>query len=178
MNSIAAEPLQPPWALPLPLATDDREPWSESAASGRQRLKRAYEEPDLAVLPGMPATREAIATEARRGALIELIEQFHEDGFSWTSGEPVRISAAAQEAASELVRLLPSRLPLPKIAPDGEGGLAMVWEQQGRFLIADVDGAHIHLAKNAGTDRTEYVHEIELIASRLPRELLEAIQNI
>jgi hypothetical protein len=86
----------------------------------------------LAVVPGEAATREALDREETRQAMIALLRRFADFGLSWYGGELAKITATTEQVSEAFLRALPAGKAFPKVSPDGEGGLMMVWEGAGK----------------------------------------------
>jgi hypothetical protein len=69
---------------------------------------------------------------------------------------------------------LPESFPLPKIAPDGDGGVMFVWNGLSKSTIMVIEGWVFHLVKNAGACDAEYFDNIPL-QEIPPRELIAAL---
>lgn len=142
----------------------------------RESLKLAdVESMSVAVLPGQAATQDAISRDKARRALIDLTRKFFVQGFSWSAGAAVRISEDTTNAAAAFLLALPSGAALPKISPDGEGGLLMVWEYRGDLVIAVIDGWRIHLVARATTPDALYLDDRPFDGEQIPKAILESI---
>ena len=140
-----------------------------------QRTRTRYPS-DVAVFPGTPASEEVIDRERKRRALIDLVWRFSVHGLSWTAETTVKISADTAWAAVAFLQTLPGNAALPKIAPDGEGGLTMVWEQgRGESLLLVIDGWRIHLVLAAATPNAEYLDELPFDGEEIPPKVSAAI---
>jgi len=127
---------------------------------------------DIAVLPGEAATIEQISRQRERRELISLIRRLLADGFTW--GERATpITPETERAAIALVGLLPAAM--PKVSPDGEGGLLMVWEAPAdNPLLIVVDGCRLHMVTAATTARASYYDDLAFDGQQLPSEVLAA----
>ena len=76
-----------------------------------------------------------------------------------------------------VLRQLPKSMQLPQIAPDGEGGLLLVWEGR-KTVLATVDGSKIHLLLDPGTRNSTPYENLPLSGRALPPELLAALQAV
>jgi len=64
---------------------------------------------------------------------------------------------------------------MPKISPDGEGGLLMAWETHGDLVIAVLDGWRIHLVAAATTPHARYLDDLPFDGEQIPKAILESI---
>jgi hypothetical protein len=135
----------------------------------------ATQAPDLAVLPGQAATVDAIGREKERDALVDLVRQFAAQGLSWTAGTTVAVSPDTAIAARAFFNALPITKSLPRISPDEDGGLTMVWEGRGDPLLAVLDGWRIHLVDAAATPRARYFDDLPFDGEQIPRVVLDAL---
>ncbi len=129
----------------------------------------------VAVLPGEAATPEAISSEHERKALIELVRHFAVHGLSWTAGDCAKISLATEATAIRFLDALPAAKAPPKISPDGEGGLMLVWEAPGGPLLVTVDDLRLHTVISATTPNAEYLSDSAFNSPEIPRRILDAI---
>lgn len=136
---------------------------------------RWHSRADVAVLPGEAATADAIARDKARSALIELVQKFYDQGFSWSAGINIKISSHTIEAARAFFRVLPDDVILPKISPDGEGGLLMAWESRDKLVMAVIDGWLMHLVDAATTTNAVYLDDILFDGNRIPSAIMDAL---
>ncbi|NMV41824.1 hypothetical protein [Ralstonia insidiosa] len=107
--------------------------------------------------------------------LLVLIDQFASDGFSCV-GE--RASTISKETAQSARSLFSSVLPagrLPKIAPDGEGGLIALWDSTTSPIVLVIDNWRLHLVKNAATPQAEYFDDLPFDGESVPQVVSESI---
>ena len=131
--------------------------------------------PSVAVFPGELATVDVFLHEKRRDELKLLTRRFAKDGLSWTAGNSFVISSPTEHAAQLFLSTLPSGKALPKISPDGEGGLLMVWERDGDPLLITVDDLRLHAVIGATTGHAEYMNDIPFDRPEIPQAILDAI---
>jgi hypothetical protein len=164
---------------PRPRSVLRRVPEESSLLTAGGILKTNLTWGDTAVLPGQRATVANIEVERGLSKLSQLIEKFGQIGYSRSSDTGVtRIGAATVEAAPAFVQFLRSDIPLPRIAPDGEGGLTLVWEHQRRFTIFIIDGWKIDIVKDAMTDKAEYLFDLHFSATSLPGEINRVLRSL
>jgi len=146
-----------------------------------QRLKRrklllkdmiAQIEASLSGAASTAVRRDRSGLEAR----LQLLRDFAAYGLSWTSGAQAKISSASRATAEAFLRTLPDNKTLPKLSPDGEGGVMMVWEGNGRTLLVTADETVLHAVFAAATPDAVYLNDIPFDAAKtIPREILDAI---
>jgi hypothetical protein len=125
--------------------------------------------------PGAPLTPETMRRQADAAALIHLIGQLVQDGISWSADDAVTISTGTAESALMFFQHLPTTSLLPKISPDGEGGLMAVWEKNGGTTLVIIDNFNIHLATGATTPDAKYFPELVFDGEQIPDVVLKAI---
>jgi hypothetical protein len=131
--------------------------------------------PDTAVFPGRAVTKDVLKRESTKERLISLIRRFHEAGFSWSGVSPSRISSATAQASEDLIRRIPDGRRLPKILPDSEGSLMLMWESPVREALVIVDGSTLHLIIEPASPRTEYVEGLHFDGESIPDPILTSI---
>ena len=86
---------------------------------------------DVSVALGGFATKDVLEGLAMRKRLRQLITRFKRDGL---------VSGDSAKAASYFVEALPGATVLPKIAPDEDQSLLMVWRRDGKSTMLTFDG--------------------------------------
>jgi len=106
----------------------------------------------LSALPGVAITPEVSASREQRRTLAAIF---------WRLQVSKRISATTYQYAQWFVRALPRDYRLPKVSPDGDGGLQMAWDvpNSGRTLITLNDSVICGVA-GAGTPDAVYLDEV------------------
>lgn len=135
----------------------------------------ATESIDASVLPGTLATEAVFAESKQRDELTKLVHVLHVQGYSNQAGRSLKISTSTMKSALSLISSLPYGTRLPKMSPDGEGGLIFVWDDPNRTLLVVLDDSMIHLVSQPGTQHAQYQEDIYFDQERLPPELLAAI---
>lgn len=131
-----------------------------------------------AAWPGQVVSQRAIHQARTKDRLLHLLRKFESIGFSHDAGCEGRISHATRSFAEKFLYLLPMGKRLPKIAPDGEGGLIMAWEGQGEPILATVDGPRLHAVIAAGTQDAKYFDDLPFDGPDIPDEILNAIPGM
>lgn len=88
---------------------------------------------------------------------------------------PKNIDTRTAVFSKYVIQQLPDTVPLPKIAPDVEGGLLMVWEGQ-RTVLATIEGNKLHLVAEPGTLESRHFDDLELTGLALPADLLRELE--
>lgn len=125
--------------------------------------------------PGAALTSETIRRQADAAVLCHLIARLVQEGISWSAEDAVKISMGTAESALMFFQHLPASATLPKISPDGEGGLMAVWEKDGRSTLVIIDNFNIHLATGATTPDAQYFPELVFDGEQIPDVVLKAI---
>jgi hypothetical protein len=125
--------------------------------------------------PGEAITQDIVERNKRFRAALSLISDFERDGFSWSNSSPRKISPETALAAKNLLRSLGAGADLPKLAPDSEGTLAMVWERGNASVLILVDGDVLHLARNAATPQATYLDNLPFDGYEIPEEIKNAL---
>jgi hypothetical protein len=111
------------------------------------------------VLPG------ALAVEQERKVLCNVLRKMERSAL---------ISAATLEAALDFVDALGSA-PLPKVAPDSDGGVLMAWTgPDGDRTLVTLEDSRIDAVLHAGTSRSEYIDGV-LFSGDVPAEIVKSI---
>jgi hypothetical protein len=109
--------------------------------------------------------------ERTRKKLMQLIKRFEAEGVSFGLDEEVTCDAASAEAASAFLRALPAEYPLPKIAPDGEGGVILAWESAQRELVMCVCGWALYPIINPSS-KPEHLSSLNFDGEKIPDQIL------
>lgn len=125
--------------------------------------------------PGAALTTETMRRQADGAFLIQLIGQLARDGISWSAEDAVKISTGTAESALMFFQRLPTTVTVPKISPDGEGGLMAVWEKDSGTTLVIIDNYNIHLATGATTPDAKYFPELVFDGEQIPDVVLKAI---
>jgi hypothetical protein len=132
---------------------------------------------DSSALPGEAIVATTLRFDHERDNLIRLAARFATEGFSWGGREDVRITKDTARAFGALIARLPVGSSLPRIAPDGEGGLLLHWNVASQEVLAVLDNWTFHIIEAPTTPRAHYYDPITLDAGAAPPELLRAISE-
>jgi hypothetical protein len=123
----------------------------------------------------MAVTKDVLSRKANRKALADLVSQIADEGLSWTACKPISISSQTKDGALSLLRGLPLNIKAPKISPDGDGGLMLVWDDRHSPTLLVVDGWKLHLVKAATTPNAEYFDDVHFSEGSIPSEIVSAL---
>ena len=154
-----------------------RRQWPRRQQSTISQASLYWNFTDLAVLPGQVATPDAVRAFEERKHLLDLVARFQRYGFSQVAGRQGYISAKAAVAACGFIKLLPHDAIMPRVVPDGEGGLAAVWDCLDGVLLVVIDDAHLHVVVRATTPEARYHDQLPFQPDGmlLPAEVLAVL---
>lgn len=133
---------------------------------------------DVTVALGELATFDVFENARQRKRLLNLIDTFATDGVSFAAQGYIPVSDDSRRTAVLLIKSLPRQALLPRIAPDEDGGLVMVWASGSEKVIVSIEDSRIYCVEHAGTDRAEYHDDLQLEAEQIPAEVISAIRSI
>jgi len=129
---------------------------------------------DLDLL-GVIASKDALLREHKRDLLSRLIAQFAMEGYSRDCERSRRIAQETAKAATALIRSLPKNFDLPRVAPDDDGALAMLWTDGGKEVLGLLDEWQLHIVQHPGSPNAIY-HEPFFVGNEgAPSELLDML---
>lgn len=132
--------------------------------------------PSVAVMPGEAATPDVLRREEAREALIALVHRFAAYGLTWNPSEAGKITPMTELTAVVFLRALPAGKAFPKISPDGEGGLMLVWERVDGPVLLTIDNLRLHAVIAAATPAAEYIDDLPFdLPQDIPQQILDAI---
>jgi hypothetical protein len=126
-------------------------------------------------LPGEALSPEAVERQRKRRQLIALITRFASDGLSWNADYRTALSPDTALAATAFFLRFGDAFQLPKIAPDGEGGLMLVWEGHGDPIVGAIDNWRLHLVAGAGTPHAHYIDDVPFDGENIPEQISRRI---
>lgn len=128
-------------------------------------------------LSGAPVTLANINRAREIDRITTLISKFVHSGLSWDGRNSSRVSMDTGTAAICLLYALGMKKRLPKIAPDGEGGLDLLWDGDSPVLIV-VDGWKLHVVFNAATPQATYLDGVPFNGLSIPDFISKAIPTM
>ena len=131
---------------------------------------------DVAVLPGEEASTAAISRAKARVAIVELIQRFAAFGFSTSPDHVLTVSHGSAKTATAFLHCLPVDLPLPKIAPDGDGGTLFVWDGEPTPVLVALDEWRMYVVRAPNTAQSEHF-EASFDGESVPRSVLDALRD-
>lgn len=133
---------------------------------------------DVTVALGESATVAVLDNQRQRRRLLRLIDMFVTDASSFPAQGYTAVSDGSRHTAALLINSLPRQASLPRIAPDEGGGLVMVWTSGSGKVIVSIEDSRIYCVERAGTDRAEYHDDLQMVADKIPAEVISAISSI
>jgi hypothetical protein len=112
-----------------------------------------------------------------RNRLISLIGQLARDCYSCVRERPSAVSEDSANAARALFEILLPAHQVPKIAPDGEGGLLAIWESREHPIVLVIDNWRLHLVVDAATPKARYFDNLPFDGERIPDAIIESIPS-
>lgn len=131
-----------------------------------QPLRAAAPVFNIGVMPGERATPDVFANHGERRLLGSVIQKFERQA---------AVSSASHDAAITFIDALPRTAPLPKVVPDGDGGLLLAWTlKSGARTLVTIDGWTVHCVSLSGTEMAKYSDDLAFDGT-IPAEVQEAI---
>jgi hypothetical protein len=96
---------------------------------------------------------------------------------NWSDSEAVPIDSLSAETAIAFILRLPPDRAFPKIAPDGEGGLMLVWDSSERKTLVTIDRVVLLLVSEAGRPNSHHFRPLRFDGDAIPAILLEHIPS-
>jgi len=113
--------------------------------------------------------------ERERRDLIKLVNFLSEKGLEIDTDLVVKASSSSAEAASALLKQLPSKYVLPRISPDDDGGIAMIWEKDEQATILTIDGWKLHIVENPATPHSRHLPVTTFDGETVPQALEDTL---
>lgn len=130
-----------------------------------------------AAYPGSDLTQEFLERERSRSILLALIRRLADSGYAWSAERTASISRETAESADCLVRQLPAPFDVPRVAPDGEGGLILLWERDGNATrLLTVDGWTLHLVCAPGSAQARYFDAVPFSSQEVPAQIVAELR--
>jgi hypothetical protein len=146
-------------------------------AKAREGLDQIFDKKDASSNEYVGVNSLTLEYERTQRNLIQLIKRFEVEGFSFGLDEEIRCDAASAEAASAFIRALPAQYLLPKIAPDGEGGIILAWENAERELVMSVCGWTLYPVINP-LSKPEHLNSLNFDGEKIPDQILRHLPTI
>ena len=121
-----------------------------------------------------PNSVEDLSHERTRQALMKLVFSFKTEGLSFDDRHEYVADSVSAEAAVAFIRHIPKEYRLPKVAPDDEGDIIMVWEDDKTALL-NVEGWKLHFVANPATPNSEHFPEVNFDGEAIPYALLDRL---
>jgi hypothetical protein len=121
-----------------------------------------------------PKSSAQIQFEERRLRLISAILNMKGAAPNW-SGIPSVVREDSANSAAQFLRCLPGDAILPRIAPDGEGDVMLVWEGPRGNCIVTVEKRSLHLVSEPGKVNVHQVGPQQFLGFSIPPSILTSI---
>lgn len=116
--------------------------------------------------------------QASKRKLISLLGTFHEHGYSAMSPRKVKISKQSLEASAAFLQLLPEKTPMPHVLPDGEDGVILAWDAEGKKTYVTIENWVVHCVQDTfGADR-KYIDSVDFRPNKIPDQVLNALISL
>jgi hypothetical protein len=107
--------------------------------------------------------------ERRRSTLKTLISRLAIESCGPSVNQP------SVATAHLFISKLPNDRAFPRVAPDGEGGLMLVWGEMPVSLLVIIDDADILPVLHPGTEQSRHLPPMRFRSDQIPSELLNQI---
>jgi hypothetical protein len=124
-------------------------------------------------IASMAASQYDPTIERQRAALISAITFIAKNSINWSVRQAVPIERVSAETALAFVQRLPIDRAFPKIAPDGEGGVVLVWETPSRRALITCDGVRLLLVRDPGGPSSFHFSPMRFDGEIIPSIILE-----
>ena len=131
--------------------------------------------PQLRVTLSSAASSYDPMVERTRQALVGAIEHMVTSPITWREEEPAPIDSLSAETAIAFIQQLPSDRAFPKLAPDGEGGIMLVWREQSPRALITADKGKLLLIANPGQPDSHHFRPLNFDGETIPALILENI---
>lgn len=141
------------------------------------RLAIAVVRPICPDFPGIFVTPDFLKREKHKQLLMDFLQNLSVRESQWSDDQPEKITLETSFAAISFLNQLPREIEFPKISPDGEGSLVLVWETGISSLLLTIEDRHIHMLRGATTPQAEYDDSLPF-SDEIPQEVLRALWNL
>jgi hypothetical protein len=121
----------------------------------------------------MAASHYDPAIERERAAILSVIKRLAKQSINWSQSEAAPIDGISAETALAFIHQLPVDRGFPKIAPDGEGGIALVWDRPGERVLITCDRATLALVQDPGGPNSYHFSPIRFDGETIPPIILQ-----
>jgi hypothetical protein len=124
----------------------------EQAPARRAPTRQGWRASTTSALPGVAITPEVSENEQHRRTLLSVLSRFAAER---------SITRTTMHATESFIDALPRGKQLPKVTPDGDGGLLMAWDvpNQARTLATIADWM-VYTVVRAGTPQAMYFEDM------------------
>lgn len=170
------EGLREIYVLHAEAGNDLRTPWASKRKEVEQRegLRGFFTEDPRTSSSYTGLGIATVERERVKRRLINVIYRFKSDEFSYGTEARGIWETSSAEAASALIATLPPYCSLPRIAPDGEGGVILAWEVGRNQLIMLVYDWSLYCVINPGP-HAQHLPTYRFDGEAIPREVLAHI---
>lgn len=126
---------------------------------------------DVAVLPGQVASTQAIERSRDLLRVFEILRRFSLYGYSTTGARATKVSGAAVASAKAFLSALPADVSVPKVAPEGDDGVLLVWEERATTVLVMLDGSRLFAVKAPGAAESAHF-DLAFEGDAIPAEVL------
>lgn len=116
--------------------------------------------------------------ERARARLIAAIISLAREPIGWSDRDtPVPIDGLTVETATQFLGHLPDDRALPVVVPDGDGGLALLWEDQPQKALLTIDHAMLLLVRDPGKPTSQHFSPVRFDGETIPKWLIAALPS-
>ncbi len=112
------------------------------------------------------------AVERRRAELLALLRHLIRNPISWSERDPVPIGSVSAETALEFIRRLPSDRAFPRVAPDGDGSIALLWDVGHNRVLLAIDRTTLILVRDPGGPNSFHFSPMHFDGETIPPIIL------
>lgn len=110
--------------------------------------------------------------ERQRAELLSLIRRLMRNPISWSEREPVPMERVSAETALALIQCLPTDRAFPKVAPDGDGSVALVWDNRPDRVMIAIDRTMLLLVRDPGGPNSSHFSPMRFDGETIPAIVL------
>jgi hypothetical protein len=110
--------------------------------------------------------------ERTRRALVAAVEHIVTAPVTWREEEPAPIDSLSAETAIAFIQQLPPDRAFPKVAPDGEGGIMLVWREHSPRALITADRGKLLLIANPGQPNSHHFRPLNFDGETIPAIVL------